>query len=763
MNKIFILLIYLFYFTLTFTSSDRALSKEDVEILKLENQIKLLNEKITILKKAKEKNNISKTKVALVLSGGGAKGFAHIGALKVLEKNNIKIDYIVGSSIGALIGSMYSIGYTPDEIENYLLNFDWNDSFHNDNPNRTDTPLEERLGNNKYAFSLKYDSNFNFSFPISLKKSQKNYLELKKLFKKVNHIKDFNKLPIPVRIIATNLDTGKAEAFEKGDLAMSVLASTAIPSIFPSISIDGYHYVDSLVTRNFPVEDAINMGATKIIGINVGKYISKKIKEKYNIVTTAEQILSIQSASSTEFQKKLATVLIEPKVSNFSSTDYKDVKEIINLGAEATEKKLGLLDSFPKGKNKRDFPQEKKFSFEKVKITGISNPDKIAVIENILSNYKNKEISTSELNRISMRLYGLDFISKVFYSTEKNVLSLSLEESPSNTLGIGFNYQSNYYTNIKLATDLRSFGKFGYNTNIFFKAGDYLGIGVKNLFYYGLDNKFGISIGLDYDESPLFLYNESQKEVTIKNRTFNFDFNINTLLKNKILFSYGFNLKTKKFNTSSGSYNFDDLPNSDINNYGQGYLKFLWDTADAVHYPKNGFIGNVSYFWGGGFEKYSSDFSGSILSFSKFTPINKKLSFASSISFSNIEGSSISIDEYLKLGGDFSNLGKNEFAFSGYAPQEKLLKNLALLKLRLQYEVFNNLYITGEYNIATFKEYNYFKDDLEDDLRFWNDYVQGFKIGLGYLSPLGPVSFSISRNDLRKELIYQFSIGYTIN
>lgn len=763
MNKKFLLLIYLFYFTFTFALSDRALSKEDVEILKLEKQIKILNEKITILKKAKEKNKTPKTKVGLVLSGGGAKGFAHIGALKVLEENNIKIDYIVGSSIGALIGSMYSIGYTPDEIENYLLNFDWNDSFYNDNPNRTDTPLEERLGNNKYAFSLKYDSNFNFSFPISLKKSQKNYLELKKLFKKVNHIKDFNKLPIPIRIIATNLDTGKAEAFEKGDLAMSVLASTAIPSIFPSISIDGYHYVDSLVTRNFPVEDAINMGATKIIGVNVGKYISKKIKEKYNIITTAEQILSIQSASSTEFQKKLATVLIEPQVSNYSSTDYKDAKEIISLGIKATEKKLGLLDSFPKEKKKKTFLKEKNFFFEKTNIIGISNPDKIAIIENILSNYIGKEISTSELNRISMRLYGLDFISKVFYSTEKNILNLSLEESPSNTLGIGFNYQSNYYTNIKLATDLRSFGKFGYNTNIFLKAGDYLGIGIKNLFYYGLDNKFGVSIGLNYDESPLFLYNESQKEVTIKNRTFNFDFNINTLLKNKILFSYGFNLKTKKFNTSSGSYNFNDLPNSDVNNYGQGYLKFLWDTADAVHYPKNGFIGNVSYFWGGGFEKYSSDFSGSVLSFAKFTPINKKLSFASSISFSNIEGSSTSIDDYLKLGGDFNNLEKNEFSFSGYAPQEKLLENLALLKLSFQYEIFNNLYITSEYNIATFKEYSYFKDDLEDNLRFWNDYVQGFKIGLGYLSPLGPVSFSISRNDFRKELIYQFSIGYTIN
>jgi len=762
MNKFFIICICLFSFGSSFASEQ--LSKEDVEILKLEKQIKLLNNKIKILKKTKEIKNVkTNAKVALVLSGGGAKGFAHIGALKVLEKNNIKIDYIVGSSIGAIIGSMYSIGYTPDEIENYLLNFDWNDSFNKDNPNRTDIPLEERLSNNKYAFSLKYDSDFNFSFPKSLKNSQKNYLQLKKIFKRVNGVQDFDKLPIPIRIVATNLDTGKTTAFKKGDLAKVVLASTAIPSIFPSVNIDGYSYVDSLVTRNFPVENAIEMGATKIIGVNVGAYISKKNREKYNIVTTAEQILSIQSAASTDFQKKLATILIEPNLENYSSIDYKEAKKIEELGIEATEKKLQALNLLPKKTKEKVVIKTNPIVVKNSNIHGITNPYKTAIINNILLAYKDRDINTSDLNRLSMRLYGLDFVDKVFYSMDKNTLNLYIEESPSNTLGVAFNYRSNYYTQLKIATDLKSFGKFGSNSNIYLKAGDYLGIGIRNLFYYGLNNKFGLSIGLSYDESPLFLYKNNNKEATFKNSTINFDMNINTHFRNEILVSYGISVKNKKLSTSVGSYDYDDLLNSDVNNYGQGYLKFLWDKADAVYYPKNGFIGSANYFWGGAFEKNSSDFFGSTLYIDNFIPITKKISILSSLSMAKIEGTNIPIDEYLKLGGNFSNVNKKEFSFAGFAPQEKLLTDLFLFKLGIQYELASNVYLSGEYNITTFKEYNYFSENSNSENELWDDYLQGFGVSLGYLSPAGPISISVSHNDERKEFVYQLSIGYIID
>ena len=132
-----------------------------------------------------------------------------------------------------------------------MTEFDINDSL-KDNPNRTDTPLEKRLSNEQYAFSIKYDSNFNFYLPKSLKNSQKGYLFLKELLSKAENVNDFDKLPIPLRVVATNLDTGEPTVFKSGDLAKVITASTALPSIFDPVNIDGKHYIDGNgVSRTF--------------------------------------------------------------------------------------------------------------------------------------------------------------------------------------------------------------------------------------------------------------------------------------------------------------------------------------------------------------------------------------------------------------------------------------------------------------------------------------------------------------------------------
>ncbi|MGB3750912.1 MAG: hypothetical protein WA945_05045, partial [Arcobacteraceae bacterium] len=165
----------------------------------------------------------------------------------------------------------------------------------------------------------------------------------------------------------------------------------------------------------------------------------------------------------------------------------------------------------------------------------------------------------------------------------------------------------------------------------------------------------------------------------------------------------------------------------------------------------------------GAFEKTSSEFFGSTLNMDNFIPVTKKISILSSLSISKIEGTNIPIDEYLKLGGNFSNVNKKEFSFAGFAPQEKLLEDLVLFKLGIQYELISNLYLTGEYNITTFKEYNYSSESSENVNELWDDYLQGFGVSLGYLSPVGPISLSISHNDERKEFIYQLSLGYIID
>lgn len=739
--------------------------KEDVEILKLEEQIKVLQGKVSALKNEKHKKikeSPSEKKVALVLSGGGAKGFAHIGVLRELEKNNVKIDCIVGNSIGAVIGALYSVGYTPDEIEGFMKELDLDDSL-KDNPNRTDIPLEKRLSNDQYAFSIKYDSNFNFYLPKSLKNSQKGYLYLKDLLSRAEGITNFDELPIPLRIVATNLDTGKPTVFKSGDLAKIVTASTALPSIFDPVKIDEHHYLDGMVSRNFPVEDAIDMGANIIIGVNVGADLTKHISSTYNIFTTAEQLLAIQSASTTDFQRKLTNILIEPDLKDFKSVDYDEVALIVKAGEKAAKLKTAELSKLPKTKAVHENLPEKTFFFSNVVIDGIGSEERARVVRNLASQYENKNVTTADLNELSLKLYGLDFISKVYYQNGEDTLFLTLEESPSNTIGVAFDYQSDYYTAIKLATDLNTIGTFGNFTNIYVKGGDYLGAGASSLFYYGVENKFGFRVNLYYDENPLYLYRQNERVAKFKNKAINLELGAFTQYMNEILVSYGMSLKygsVKNDISSLGSSYFDGLK---TDNYGQGFLSFMWDKADSPYYAKKGFKNSIEYFWGGSIDKQSSDFYGVAFSAEYFYPLTKKITINSRLYGGSMNGTSIPYDSYLKLGGSVNNAKRREFSFLGYNPQQKYLKNLFAGKLGVQYEFMPNFFVIGAVNFATFKEWDMTGDEEMKEHSMWEDYYLGTGISIGYLSPIGPVEFSVSHNNDFRDVLYQFSIGYMLD
>ena len=632
-----------------------------------------------------------------------------------------------------------------------------------DNPNRTDIPLEKRLSNDQYAFSIKYDSNFNFYLPKGLKNSQKGYLYLKNLLSKAEDISDFDKLPIPLRVIATNLDTGKAAVFKSGDLAKVVTASAAIPSIFDPVKIDGTYYIDGMISRNFPVEDAIDMGANIIIGVNVGADLNNHTSSNYNIFTTAEQLLAIQSSSTTDFQKKLTSILIEPDLSNYKSVDYDEISEIVKIGEKAAVEKLPEIAKLPKNKKLHKVLSEREIVFTNTVITGIQDPDRTAVVKNIAAQYENKNITSEDLNTLSLKLYGLDFINKVYYKNEGDTLYLTLEETPSNTVGVGFNYQSDYYTSIKLATDLNTIGKFGNYTNIYVKGGDYLGAGVNSLFYYGVENKFGLNTSLNYDESPLFLYDKNRKAAKLKSKSINFEVSAFTQYLNEILVSYGASLKYGTIKNDIGNINEQFLDSLETDNYGQGFLKFIWDKADSPYYAKKGFKNSLDYFWGGSIDKQSSDFYGVTFSFEHFYPLTKKLTIDSRIYGGSMNGTSIPYDGYIKLGGSVNNSKRREFSFYGYNPQQRFLKNLFAAKLGLQYEFIPNFFLSGGVNIATYNNLNLEEGDEFNSHSMWEDYYRGAGLSVGYLSPVGPVEFSVSHNDDFDDILYQFSIGYTLD
>lgn len=206
-------------------------------------------------------------KIGLVLSGGGAKGFGHIGALKVIDSLGIKVDYISGTSMGAVIGSLYASGYSGKQLDSLFNEVDF-DALINDFIPRSSKSFFERNNDEGYALSLPFD-NFKIQLPSAISRGQNVFNLLSRLLIHVSDIERFDELPIPFFCVATNVETGQAVIMDKGSLPRSVLASGAFPSLFQPVIIDDQVLIDGGVVNNYPIEELRAKGMDIVIGVDV--------------------------------------------------------------------------------------------------------------------------------------------------------------------------------------------------------------------------------------------------------------------------------------------------------------------------------------------------------------------------------------------------------------------------------------------------------------------------------------------------------------
>jgi NTE family protein len=279
-------------------------------------------------------------KVGLVLSGGGAKGFAHIGVLKVIDSLGLKIDYIAGTSMGAVIGALYATGYSGMQLEAMFKSQDF-DELINDNFPRESKSFYQRENSEKYAVSLPF-SKFKITLPSALSRGQNVYNLLYQLMLPVDDIRDFGKLPIPFFCIATDIETGESLILDGGRLAEAVTASSALPSLFQPVTIDDRILVDGGVTNNFPVEELRAKGMDIIIGVDV----QDALKDKESLKSAPDILMQINNFRTISLMNKkvpLTDIYIKPDITDFSVISFTEGNDIIAHGETATRENLSEL------------------------------------------------------------------------------------------------------------------------------------------------------------------------------------------------------------------------------------------------------------------------------------------------------------------------------------------------------------------------------------------------------------------------------------
>lgn len=358
-------------------------------------------------------------KVGLVLSGGGAKGFAHVEVIEAIEKAGIKIDYISGTSMGAIVGSLYAAGYSPKEMRNIIKSIDFNELFLQDR-NRNFIPFFDKSYREKYILTLPI-SNFKVVFPSALSKGQGPLMLLTNLLYNVHDIHDYSKLPIPFLCIATNLETGDEEQMEKGFLPLSVLASGAYPSLIEPVKIDDKTLIDGGIVNNFPSRALRDKGMDIIIGVDLGNGLQKanEIKSILNIIS---QIISYRINIKTDFERSYVDLLIRPDVKNYEVTDFDKKDSILYKGKLAGEKafpellKIAKLQGFDTINRPRiqELPSEKNLFITKLSIIGNSSKDSV-YIKRKLGLKLPQNTSITKLDKGISALYSTGNYNRVFY------------------------------------------------------------------------------------------------------------------------------------------------------------------------------------------------------------------------------------------------------------------------------------------------------------------------------------------------------------
>ena len=284
-------------------------------------------------------------KIGLVLSGGGARGAAHISVLKVIEEQGIPIDYIAGTSMGAIIGGLYASGMSPEDIEKHLAAIDWGDML-TDSPKRND--LSYRRKREDEEFLVRYAAGFSdgeVKLPQGLLQGQKLLLFLRKLTLPVADIEDFDKLPIPFRAVATDISTGKAVVLDHGDLALAMRASASIPSVFSPVELDGRLLVDGGVSNNLPVEVVRDLGADRLIVVDVSTPLADQ-EQLRSVLSITDQLTTIMTRRNTERSLKLLDkddVLVVPDLSEVGTTDFANSMKALAPGMRAVRQQQARL------------------------------------------------------------------------------------------------------------------------------------------------------------------------------------------------------------------------------------------------------------------------------------------------------------------------------------------------------------------------------------------------------------------------------------
>ena len=720
----------------------------------------------------------SDLKVGLVLSGGGAKGLAHIGALKAIEEAGVRIDYIGGTSMGAIVGALYASGYSARQLDSIFNVVDFNTLIQDDIPRSAKT-FYEKEESERYALTLPFDK-FQVSFPSGLSRGQNVYNLMSKLTAHVSTVEDFSKLPIPFFCIATNIETGKEVLLDKGYLPRAVSASGALPTLFGPVIIDDMVLVDGGVVNNYPIDKVRAKGMDVIIGVDVQDGLKDRsaLGSAFDVLV---QINNFRTVKDMEEKKEKTDIYIHPNIDEFSVVSFSEGRGIIESGfstAKSFEKDLIALAAKqqPILKKEVEFLKRNSIYLKSVKIEGLNKYTRSYVLGKLklktpaelsyedFSEGVNNLSATGNFEDIDYRFVylGMGEYSAVFTlreSTSKMLLRLGLHyDDLYRTAAIINITRKRLITNNDIASfDLIVGDNLRYNFNYYVDKGFYWSIGLNssyNFFDKNVEIAFMLS-ELDPEEDTRV------NKINLEYGDFTNQVYVETPFRRSVLIGAGLEHKWLRYISETIGIDENNIPRTvfENTNYFSAFGFAKYDTFD------NSFFPNKGLYFNGDLHLYLLA-SGKNKDFKEFSIAKAKMGYA--FSFLNKLSAVLFSEGGLKFGGDETTRSL-DFFVGGYGfkevnnitplygYEELSLRGNTYLKstLTLDYEFYRKNHINLSANIANVG------DDIFETGR-WIDAIDysGYAIGYGLETFLGPLELKYSFSPEREAGEWHVNAGF---
>lgn len=717
-------------------------------------------------------------KIGLTLSGGGARGLAHIGILEAIDSAGLKIDYLTGTSMGSIVGALYAMGYSGKAIREIAHKLHWNSLFSNQ-PELAEISFEEKKQFNKYIIEIPFEYG-KPKLASGVISGEALWLELARLCWPAKNVKNFSDFNIPFKCIATDIATGEIVTLDSGEIVTSLRASMAIPSIFTAVKIGDRKLVDGGVVRNFPVITAKEMGADIVIGSNVSAGL-RKAEQLVTPIDIVYQLGFYKDADDFKKERKACDIYISinKELNEYSAASFGSVDSIIAAGERKGREFYPVfkhladsINGVSPGTQFREnrMPFVTDIELSSIEVNGLVHSDKKFFLQRL--HLKPGECYTAgQLRNAILNVYGTRFYKLITYDLVpegygKSKMIIQAEENPLTYVKFALNY--NTFTGANAIVNLTQRNFIVPNSRSYVSAviSENPRLEAEYFKYLGRNRTFGFGLSTYYENNGLSFFDlDFNKMQTYRNKYANVNMDVQYTIGRNMSIGAGTRWEYIKYKPQFSP--FVEVRGS--TNQLNSYLSFGINSLDQKQFPTRGLLLNLE-------AGYIYNQHSGIKVTAESTPIDLD---SAGINFNNYQRLLMNMKYYIPLGrkstleldgnigynlnynewqvngyvvGGMNNVTRNQVPLVGLYEGEVITPKIAATQIAWQYEFIRNFYAIPRVGGAVY-------DGTPIGGNRYR-YLSGYGLGAAYSSRLGPVEATMMYSDQVKMVRFYVNLGF---